>query len=66
MCDGDPGNDYTGVRGRKHEPYSHRPKIAGQAKIKDKSMLIISFLHEGCFSQRVLSGKPNNQFRILL
>jgi hypothetical protein len=25
MCNGDPGNDKTSVRGRKHEPYTERP-----------------------------------------
>jgi hypothetical protein len=47
-CDGDLGNDYTGVRGRKHEPYTESPnskrqKKAKQAKSKDKGMLIIFF-----------------------
>jgi hypothetical protein len=47
-CKGDPGNDWTSVRGRKHEPYidslnSPRPKRARQVKSKVSIMLIIFF-----------------------
>jgi hypothetical protein len=51
-CDGDPGNDLTSVRGRKHEPYTESPnsprtKKARQVKSKIKSMLIIFFNIKG-------------------
>jgi hypothetical protein len=44
-CDGDPGNDDTSVRGRKHKPYiespnSPKPKKARQVKNNFESMLI--------------------------
>jgi hypothetical protein len=46
-CDGDPANDYTSLRGRKHEPYSvfERQSTKGkeQSEVKTKSMLIIFF-----------------------
>jgi hypothetical protein len=47
-CDGDPGNDYTSVRGKKRDPYTESPNSlrqikARQVKSKLKSMLIIFF-----------------------
>jgi hypothetical protein len=54
--DGDPGNDYTSTRGRKHEPYtgstnSTRPKMVRQVKSKVKSMLIIFFGIKGLLTK---------------
>jgi hypothetical protein len=47
-CDGDPSNDLTSIRGRKHEPYTESPKSTRtrkprQVKVTVKGMLIIFF-----------------------
>jgi hypothetical protein len=44
-CDEGPGNDWTSFQGRKHEPYTERPKSprpkeVKQVKRKVKSILI--------------------------
>jgi hypothetical protein len=55
---------YTGVW--MECPFSPKLKQASHAKNKVKSMLIIFFYIKGYYSQRVLPGRPNSQFRILL
>jgi hypothetical protein len=65
-CDGDPGNDSTSVRGRKHEPYtespnSQRPKKARHVNSKVKSMLIIFFgIKRNIRKEFVLAGQTVN------
>jgi hypothetical protein len=62
-CFGGPGNDYTSVRERKHEPYTESPnsprqKKARQLKSKVKSMFIIFFHIESIVHKEfVLAGQ---------
>jgi hypothetical protein len=60
-CYGDPTNDWTSIRGRKHEPYrespnSPRPIKARQVKGKVKSILIIFF---------ELNGNVHKEFELI-
>jgi hypothetical protein len=70
-CDGDPGNEYISVWGRKHEPYMESPKLTeteeGETVEQQSQEHAYSFLcHQGDCSQRIRPGKPNSQFRLLL
>jgi hypothetical protein len=59
MCGKNPGNDWTSVWGRKHEPYmespnSPRKKKAGQVKSKFNSMLVTFFNIRGIVHKELI------------
>jgi hypothetical protein len=66
MCYGGIGNDYTSVRGSKHESYtgspnSPRTEMARQVKSEVKSVLIIFFYIKGVVhKQFILEGQTVN------
>jgi hypothetical protein len=66
-CDGDPGNDQTGIWERKHELYTEGPtntmrlKKARKVKRKVKSMFIIFFdIQRIVHKEFVLAGQTVN------
>jgi hypothetical protein len=68
-CDGDRGNDWTSVWGRKHEPYTESPNSPtsrkGKTSVGQKVHAHYFLLQQGDFSELVFQAKQSIQHTVV-